>query len=439
MFPKFVIDSILDEINFTSDNIINKKILIFNVKESELIMEVYKRIIDSAIFNHENINKQLNNIYLNYINSDIEYKLNELFTFYNIKKYNINNIQNIDKYSFDFIVSIPINKNNNRCDNEITELTEAYNKLSKDGKMSFLLSSTSLTNNNSNELRNQLIKNQDVKKIIDFKNNLYGIVKYYEQNNILLIIDKNYNNSKIIYQINSTTEMIDGININLNDFINKPWQSFGADDQEFNEIISNRKHKLGDICDVYYKIHTGCNPVFTGIVENSKIHMTEIEEDLLYPLYSIKTANKNKKIIFPYKKIDGVYCLINEDDFKEKYPKTYKYLSKSKTQLKKRNLQGSGAWYKYSRNIYPASLEKDFLIFNSNISLLQKKVETIKMSKGVIVSSGYYVCAKEGHSLEKIKKIIESEDFAKYIKINGKANANSKLITAELIKNYKYN
>lgn len=82
----------------------------------------------------------------------------------------------------------------------------------------------------------------------------------------------------------------------------------------------------------------------------------EIEKDFLKPFLMGKDVSKyknlqvDKYIIFPYKKIDGMYKLVASEDIRKLYPLGWEYLTKNITRLKLReNGTFENIWWCYSR------------------------------------------------------------------------------------------
>ena len=89
---------------------------------------------------------------------------------------------------------------------------------------------------------------------------------------------------------------------------------------------------------------------------NGKTYMVEI--GFTRPAVKIASLNRvedleqnDLRVIFPYKKVRGKYCLIPEEDIKERFPQGYSYLQKHRSLLKNRDKgkKSYEGWYAWGR------------------------------------------------------------------------------------------
>ena len=99
-----------------------------------------------------------------------------------------------------------------------------------------------------------------------------------------------------------------------------------------------------------------------------------IELELTRPAVKVPELQKNsdflqnmRRIIFPYRKQDGRYILISEQELAEKFPKAYKYLCDSREilEIRDKGKKNYGNWYAWARTqgmeaIGPKLLTKTF-------------------------------------------------------------------------------
>lgn len=137
---------------------------------------------------------------------------------------------------------------------------------------------------------------------------------------------------------------------------NWSFQSNSANDV-FSKIFKNEA--LSNIA----TINSGC---FTGLdecffVDDEIIHEFHLENEIIKPVVMGKEPKKytlqspTKKAIYPYTMKNGKTEIIQEEEFKTKYPNAYSYLLKNKNLLLERKdsrrtfLEAGKVWYSYTR------------------------------------------------------------------------------------------
>jgi len=123
--------------------------------------------------------------------------------------------------------------------------------------------------------------------------------------------------------------------INLN---SKKWRLAPKKHLENLHKIENAGKKLKEIADIRVGYATLKDSIFT--FKND----LDIEEEITRPAIKIAEWNNEEdmknnqlKIIFPYKKVNGKYIPIDEEEMKSKYPKAYSYLLQHKEELASRD------------------------------------------------------------------------------------------------------
>ena len=105
--------------------------------------------------------------------------------------------------------------------------------------------------------------------------------------------------------------------------------------------------------------------LFTGLDEVMMIYPEDedrlgLEKEILLPVASGTEPDRYylnppyKKVIYPYKELNGATILLQEQEFRAKYPITYSYLLNFKTQLEsrkdsRRNFSENKTWYQLTR------------------------------------------------------------------------------------------
>ncbi len=225
---------------------------------------------------------------------------------------------------------------------------------------SFILPSKFLTTDYGKPIRQYLLKNKLISEIVDFEHHqvfdtatTYTCIISINKNkkNYLSffkpepakILDKEYTKNKILYS----------------DLFDKTWILDASFSIELVKKINSNSIKLKDLpCDISRGSSTGNDKIFILTRQNDKFingfgEYLEIEEDIL--IKPIFATNFNRYVfkddidtylIFPYALKNHNYSLIDEDIFKNTYPKAYQYLTKQKAKLQQRKQVKN--WYAYS-------------------------------------------------------------------------------------------
>lgn len=145
---------------------------------------------------------------------------------------------------------------------------------------------------------------------------------------------------------------------------------------------------------------------------------------------------KNERIIFPYEYLNGNLTRYKENEFKQKYPETVKYLKSFLNELNERKSDKSCNWYEYGRSQALAHLNQKKLLLSTVIT---KEVKVYELDSDTIPYSGIYITSKGELPLTIAKNILQSEEFFNYIKgIGINASGISLRITPADINNYKF-
>jgi adenine-specific DNA-methyltransferase len=235
---------------------------------------------------------------------------------------------------------------------------KAIKSLQKAGKVSFITSRYFMEALSGEGLRTFILESCSINKIIDF----YGIrpfkaagidpviifleVNSKEKDKIQVIKGKNI---KVKSQ-NRTEENILGVLEKDNFYkfvINKkhlgsdPWIIIDEDKRRILEKLRNVSEiSLGEICESYQGIISGCDKAF--VIDNETAKVLGIEKELLKPW--IKSSNINKEEVKETKE-SIIYSNMIEDE--GNYPNSIKYIGMYKERLIKRRecCNGIRKWY----------------------------------------------------------------------------------------------
>ena len=307
-----------------------------------------------------------------------------------------------------------------------------YELLKDNGILAYITVNSFINSVNGRAIRQYFEEQRALLKIIDFgdKQVFQSRMTY----TCLCFIQKNSNDSVFYIQDKSDTlqvlkeiEFIEEKYKDLDSF--KGWN---LKNNIFIKKVESRGTAFGDIYDTKSGIATLKNHVyiFKPIDEDEEYYYldkdTPIEKAICKDIINSNKLSKYdkfdelvEKIIFPYNHdIDGKPILIEKDNFKMNYPKTYEYLLKYKKLLAARD-KGNGKypdWYAFGRSqslekrkdklFFPQLVKKGFKTFYSNN-------ENLYFYNGMCA----YASKKE---LMKLQKIMKGDEFWKYVENKAK-------------------
>lgn len=183
-------------------------------------------------------------------------------------------------------------------------------------------------------------------------------------------------------------------------------------------------------------IATQRNKVF--VIDSEMKLRLNLENGSLRNAISPRNKNSNNKeyIIFPYMLRNNSVLKFQEEDFKKKYPNTYQYLIQNREELDKRQADESAQWFEYGRSQAIQNMNKEKLLLSTVVT---NKVNVYSIGSKGIPYSGIYIIAQANYDLEVARKILESQEFFKYvIKIGTPASGKSVRITADDINKFEF-
>ena len=212
----------------------------------------------------------------------------------------------------------------------------------------------------------------------------------------------------------------------------------------FNTDIEHmeREHVFGDEFNVFMSVATLLNKAFviSDFVEENDYYIVErnyrIEKGAVRPAASPRGLSRNRTelIIFPYRYDNGLKKI--SENFCNEFPLAYEYLERYRDELEKSNKDSGALWFEYGRSQALTKINTEKLLISPIVS---NKVNVTILDQMHIPYSGIVITAKNNNLLTEAKRILESEDFLKYIESIGiKSNGNSIRISGTDIKKYKY-
>jgi len=180
-----------------------------------------------------------------------------------------------------------------------------------------------------------------------------------------------------------------------------------------------------DETDEYYILQYNNKPFYIekGICKDIiKPNVIKTEEDLF---------KKTEKVIFPYRKIDDSYEIIEEVALISTYPRTYEYFCYIRSELEQRDKgkREYPQWYAFGRTQGINNYGKKILIpymAKEAVAVLDKNVNNL-------FYCGYAIFIDDDDELEIIKKILISDIFWYYVKNTSKHYSSGYM---SLAKNY---
>ena len=493
MTPKEIVEMILDEINYTNENVLKKTIIEPSFGDGNFLIQIIERIVEQGEKQQLSSN-QLSTIIKQHVfgieKDKILYKktidsLNSKLEEYHIPKIdwtkNLLCGDTLLLYSqfenkFDYVVGNPPFVRIHNIDDEYRKVFDKFlftngmidlyiifyeigiKMLNDTGKLGFISPNSFLKNTSQQTFRNYLIKNKYLSKIYDFKTSkIFSDASTYT---CICILDKNSENSNdIIYKEYNM------YNIELTElftyeefekkFINKSWNLCSKENSNFLEKNEKCNRKIKNIATVQNGITTNKDDVFIHkifldkeltIPFNNELQSVvyfqdkdnetiEIESEILKQCVKISKYNgiiDNTYIIFPYNNI-----AITEDKLMKEFPKTYKYLKKHYNELIKRDIEKTNEWYLFGRSQGLKNCNKKKIIFKHIINKQEPQIITYLLDENTVCYSGIYTTTDE--NIEELKKIYESKDFSRYCSLVGKdMNGGYISVSSKMIKEYGF-
>lgn len=458
---------------------------IFGIEKDKILFDICKQRLNNLLNNNGIDNIEWTNLY-NENTLEIFNKFNLKFDYIvgnppYIRMVNIKNEEKNSLYNFEFSSGI--------IDLYIIFYEIALKMLNNSGSLCFITPNNFLRNKSQQNMRNYILNNNLLGEIINYQ----GIKKF---NNVgaytcICILDKNKSQHYFSYKENNFKKIYNKDDLK-NIYFNKIWIFKNID---FLNKINKNPYKLSDFIISENGVVTNKNDVFIVKIYEDKQCKTEYfgtnndknkivyikkynkisKETNIIPIESkilhrcIKESNfhgiiKNEYIIFPYYYIyDNKYDkqnnaipvdfkAYNEQQLKDIYPLTYKYLKNNHSELLNRDIRNKNEWYLFGRKQGIKNSWYKKIVFNTMINEKNTTLNTYILDEDIIVYGGIFNYIRPENNIEKndkkiifnnqdynnqlkkLKKIFETEDFANYCKIIGQEksgkfyNINSKII-----------
>lgn len=307
-------------------------------------------------------------------------------------------------------------------------IEEGMNNLSENGQLEFIIPNNFLTIKSALRLRNFITQNNYLNKIIDFSDNM--IFKPVRTYNCIIKLNKKDNNEvsyKVIKKVENIETVLEKINydiIDINRLDENGWKLVDKNTLDNIKKIESQKIAIKDF------IRTGIATLRDNVYLISKDEQGffkikddkrfDIEKDIVKAIYKIpdlKSCDNPDEvvqyIIFPYNKIEDSYKLIDEDEMKEKYPKTLIYLSAMREELDKRDKgkKNPYGWYAYGRTQGLSKYGKKMLFPTFSNYPKFRIIE----DESALFCNGYAVFENDIMPLNILNKILNSDIMNYYV------------------------
>jgi len=479
--PEWIVNEILDLVEYCEVEILNRYILEPSCGDGAFLKEIVKRFINVGKGNNltnEEIGKGLEK-YIYGIELDvIEYdkcivNLNNLVSeLIGVKdiRWNIFNENTLFIYKnyqnyFDYIVGNPpyirihnleitirdflkdnFKYSDGTIDIYLTFFEMAFFMINLNGKIGYITPNSYLHNSSYKKFRDFLKLKKAIHTLIDFKSN--KLFKGFSTYTAITIFEFDTERESFCYKelINNKIRIVN--NVNFCELDLKDWSFTDKENENFlNTLHSNNNTFISELFDVQYGFATLRDNIYIGNIKtyetnNNLVYFNEhlIEKNILKTC--IKGSrfkgeiNENCKIIFPYKKVDNRYKVIPENELKQDFPFCYKYFLLNKEELMLRDIDKGTLWYEYGRSQGVQSMHNEKIVLST---LINGKINYYKVEHDVLMYSGLFIIKKNPSiNWNIIERVLSSEDFYQFIRITGKDfSGGYKSITSKQIKNYK--
>lgn len=466
MTPSEIVCLILNDIGYSGEEILAKKIIEPSFGNGNFLVEIIKRIIKEGLkqsLKRTTISKIISeNVFgvekdINLYKEAID-RLNDLCLDSNIPIPNWKHLYCEDMLiqykqfinTFDYCVGNPPFVRVHNMDDKQRRMLSDFNftngtsdlyvvfyeigiSILKDmGKLGYISPNSFIKNTSQKPFREFLIENRFVSRLYDFKSSkLFMAADTYT---CVCFLDKHNSNDYILYREYSDYNILKETTVDYEYLSGDPWILSDNKDMQF--LKKNKKMpKLKDCCTIKNGIATNLDKAYI-LPDNNMFPDCDIIKNLCKA--SSYDGGELQRIIFPYWITkDCKRVPIPERVFKVEYPEVYLYLSQYKQELLKRNMDKTLPWYAYGRSQGFSAIGADKIVFKNIIDKNNPKISPTLLFCDTLVYSGFYIIPKREEDFRKIVQILKSEDFLRYCLLVGKDMANGYIqITAKMVQEY---
>lgn len=435
--PNRYVVQMLDLVGYNS-NIIDSVFLENSFGEGNILVEAVKRYINECIGMNTpcyEIAKRLETHFIGFETDSRSFeicihRLNKLLLEYNIPPVrwncNISDFLKAENIKADYILGNPpyityhdlteeerfFIKNHfetckkGRFDYCYGFIEKSLDCLKHNGVLAYLVPYSIFTNKFAYDLREKL--KRDLVYIVDYRNE--AVFDHVICTPALIIGKKDSQSKTFEWYKNKTNKgkTIDKLKLG------KSWNFY-------NFIKKVDMVRFGDFFDVRNAVATLKNTVFIFSPQGKDCNFYyynhfKLEKELVKKAVSVSSVKQkhNQYILFPYKLNTKTVERFEEEELKNKYPYSYKYLKSQEKCLKSRKLGKNTKWYEFGRR---QALDAVFYPKLIMPNVLTRKVAVFYLEKETVPYAGIFIIQKKDCkiSLNIAKKILESSNFFDYI------------------------
>ncbi len=430
--PSFIVTKILDEVGFTSTDILGKKVLDPACGDGRFLVEVVRRILsmsppdeieknlacvygwdidENAV---EECKRNLNRI-VHPLGIRVEWNVTVKNALYQLPHLGLFSIESPEL--FDFIVGNPpyiriqhLKETDRKFMQNYYEFCKvgstdiyiaffelAYRLLSPNGVAGLITPNTFLYTETARHLREFFAKGGYIKKIYNYGDiQLFNNVTTYSA---ITIFTKKPQKSFDYYLAITKDEFKHRV-IEAKELIGKKFWQLSVD-------VSTKVKgvRLGDICSIHVGITTLCDKAYIFPIEPiddktvwayTKLRgKVKLEKSILKPIVKaskLKSSNDpiREYILFPYQRVNGKMEIIPEEVLAKEFPLAYQYLLSVKPELDRRDKGRPNpvAWYAFGRSQGLESCFGKKIIFSP---INRKPNFILYENEECLVYSGYFI------------------------------------------------
>lgn len=476
--PQWIVDEILDELDYLGSPILKKFVLEPACGQGVFLLVIVARYIQAAqqagLTTTEIINDLETYIYGVEIDENAYSACIENLNQYCNRVLNVNGIdwkifhqdtlniyhQYLDR--FDYIVGNPPYIRVHNLSEPIRTLIKKQFKFTKgttdiylaffemsfkmlkiDGKMGFITPNSFLYNSSYKAFRYHLKQEKHICKLIDFQS--HKVFEGFSTYTAISIFDFSKKHNEIEYKAFDGQVIKPLAKVSWTHLDENKWVLSSDDNQAFLSTVLSKEENIEKYFNVQYGFATLRDRIFIG-------KLTEV--DNLYGLfngYKIEKAILSKIvkgskyrgqeeeiewIIFPYHNQWGKYIPYSEDELKSRFPFAYQYLLSHKSELLLRDLDKNSDWFVFGRSQGVQNAYEEKIVVST---LVKDKVHFFRLPKEISVYSGIFITKKNSDAeWEKISNILSSDAFYQYVRLTGKDfSGGYKSISTKQIKQFK--
>lgn len=287
--------------------------------------------------------------------------------------------------------------------------------LKAEGMLGFIAPNSWLKNASQKQFRKLLIHNQHVVEVLN-----YGTQPVFGREaatyTATVLLSKSSQPSTFRYKDVSEGWSVTVPYDRYGGYTGAPLSFWAPADEAF---MGSFQEKTGRIAD-FFTVQNGVATLRDKIFLNAP---SEPENPYVKPVVKASTYKGgaiDSTIFFPYNIRDELTSPISEKEL-QRHNALYAYLLNHQQELLSRDVDKTAAWFHYGRSQGVQQMRHRKLVFSHVIAPDQKTIKAFILPEDTVVYSGLFITENDsGWTLEQLKKIVESENFCRYLRIHGK-------------------